>query len=170
MEPWPTHTALKQVIVPEDAMRTLIALTAALLLSAPAAHAAMTDAECDTAFMAVDTNKDGSLAEPEGARYFAIMRVADKAPVDGKISKAAFVASCKAGTFDIMKRVNDAGAPLPGANSFTEGQARDRAMAAGYMAVSPLTKDDKGVWRGTATSEGKSLKLAVDFKGNVVAN
>lgn len=62
----------------------------------------------------------------------------------------------------------DAGAPLEGANSFTEAQAKQRAADAGYTAVSTLVKDDRGVWRGTAMKAGKSASIAVDYKGNVV--
>jgi hypothetical protein len=32
-----------------------------------------------------------------------------------------------------------------------------------------MTKDADGIWRGNATHDGKSGKVAVDFKGNVVA-
>ena len=42
--------------------------------------------------------------------------------------------------------------------------------AAGFSDVSGLTKDDKGIWRGTATKDGKSVKVALDYKGNVVSN
>src|SRR4051812_30186230 len=37
-------------------------------------------------------------------------------------------------------------APVPGANSFTESQARSRIEDAGYSNVSGLRKDDQGVW------------------------
>ena len=43
-------------------------------------------------------------------------------------------------------------------------------MAAGFGNVTSLRKDDKGIWRGTAQTNGKSVNVAVDFKGNVVAN
>ena len=56
-----------------------------------------------------------------------------------------------------------------GANSFTEGQAKDRIVAAGFTSVSSLAKDGDGVWRGNAMKDGKSAKVAVDFKGNVVS-
>ena len=46
----------------------------------------------------------------------------------------------------------------------------DRALAAGYSDVSALNKDDKGIWRGSANKDGKPVKVAVDYKGNVVAN
>jgi hypothetical protein len=61
-------------------------------------------------------------------------------------------------------------APVEGANSFTEGQARSRIEKEGYTNVSGLTKDDKGVWRGTATKGGKQVKVSLDFQGNVTAN
>ena len=62
--------------------------------------------------------------------------------------------------------VND-GAAKPGANSFTEGQARQHILNSGYSSVSPLTKGKDGVWRGTATHNGAPVSVAMDFKGNV---
>ena len=61
-------------------------------------------------------------------------------------------------------------APVEGANSFTEGQARSRIEGHGYTSVGGLKKDDKGVWRGTATKGGKKVNVSVDFQGNVTAN
>jgi hypothetical protein len=61
------------------------------------------------------------------------------------------------------------GAPVAGANSFTEGQAKSRIEARGFTNVAGLTKDSDGVWRGTATQGGKSVKVSVDFQGNVVS-
>ena len=45
---------------------------------------------------------------------------------------------------------NNSNAPVAGANSFTEGQAKSRIEASGYSNVSELKKDDNGVWRGQA--------------------
>ena len=59
--------------------------------------------------------------------------------------------------------------PLPGANSFTETQARDRIEADGYTAVAGLKKDEQSIWRGTAMMGGKSVNVALDYQGNVVA-
>ncbi len=64
----------------------------------------------------------------------------------------------------------DASAPLPGANSFTEAQAISSIEEAGYSGVSGLAKDDQGIWRGKATKDGKSVSVALDYKGNVVAD
>ncbi len=58
-------------------------------------------------------------------------------------------------------------APAAGANSFTETQAQGRIAKAGYTNVSALTKDKDGVWRGSATQAGKTVKVGLDYKGNV---
>ncbi|QND66648.1 DUF4142 domain-containing protein [Mesorhizobium loti] len=63
----------------------------------------------------------------------------------------------------------DPSAPVPGANSFTEDQAKRRIQDAGYSDVSALTKDDQGIWRGQASKDGKSTAVALDYQGNVVA-
>ena len=85
---------------------------------------------------------------------------------DAVLTQPIFIENCKAGYFDTVSA--EAGAPFEGANSFTEGQAQDRILAAGFGNVSALTKDDKGIWRGTADSQGKKVNVAVDYKGNVV--
>jgi hypothetical protein len=149
-------------------MKPLFAVAALAVGLACAPAYAMTDAECAAAVTKADANADGTVTEAEGGRYFAALRIADKATTDGKLSKAAFLDHCKAGVFNLTK--TEAGAPLPGANSFTENQAKDRLLAAGYVNVSALAKDTNGVWRGTGSDGAKSLKVAVDFKGNVVAN
>jgi hypothetical protein len=144
-----------------------VACVCAVLLS-PTTAFAMSDADCAAAWTKADVNNDGKLTEAEGARYYASMRVANKPVADGAMTKEAFAENCKADVFMAAKM--EAGAPLAGANSFTETQAKDRAAAAGYSNVSALKKDDKGVWRGTASEGAKTVNIAVDFKGNVVAN
>jgi len=62
-----------------------------------------------------------------------------------------------------------ASGPVPGANSFTEGQAKSRIESQGFTNVSGLTKDDQGVWRGKATKDGKNVNVALDFHGDVFA-
>ena len=63
---------------------------------------------------------------------------------------------------------NNPAAPVPGANSFTENQARKRIVDAGYSDVGALKKDDKGIWRTVAMKDGASVSVSVDFKGNIV--
>lgn len=57
--------------------------------------------------------------------------------------------------------------PASGANSFTEAQAKKRIAKAGYTNISDLKKDDAGLWKGSATKGGKSVNVALDYKGNV---
>ncbi|KQW67039.1 hypothetical protein ASE17_20510 [Phenylobacterium sp. Root77] len=64
----------------------------------------------------------------------------------------------------------DAAALTPGANSFTEAQAKGAIEASGYTGVSALTQDANGVWSGTATKDGAEAKVAVDYKGVVSAS
>ncbi len=66
------------------------------------------------------------------------------------------------------KETNPA-APVAGANSFTEAQAKERIEKAGYTSVSGLTKDDKGIWQAKASKAGAPSNVMVDFQGNVVS-
>ena len=65
---------------------------------------------------------------------------------------------------------NNPGAPVAGANSFTEGQAKARIEARGYANVSGLAKDPNGFWRGTAMKDGKPVNITLDYQGNVTVN
>ena len=60
-------------------------------------------------------------------------------------------------------------APVAGANSFTEGQAKSRIEGQGFTNVKDLKKDDQGIWRATGTKDGSSKSVSLDFQGNVVA-
>ena len=56
-----------------------------------------------------------------------------------------------------------------GANSFTKKQAADRMAKAGYTPSGELTKDKDGLWHASATKDGKTMDVSLDFKGNVNA-
>ena len=60
-------------------------------------------------------------------------------------------------------------APAKGHSSFTEKQAKGRIAKAGYTDVSDLKKTDLG-WQGTATKDGKSVSITLDYKGNITAS
>lgn len=62
------------------------------------------------------------------------------------------------------------GAPVAGANSFTESQAKARIESRGYTNVTGLKKDDQSIWRGTASKDGKQVTVALDYQGNVVGD
>jgi hypothetical protein len=152
----------------EMIMRTAIrgvALIALISMTAPV-HA-MTDAECVAEFTKADANKDGKLTGSELDRYAAAMRIAGSKSPASALARTEFIDSCKAGTF-VVRKV-EAGAPFAGANSFTEQQAKDRAVWFGLKSITGLKKDAKGIWRGTAVDGAeKNVSFAVDYKGNVV--
>lgn len=58
-------------------------------------------------------------------------------------------------------------APVPGKNSFTKKQTAKRLRDHGYSSVKGLTKDDQGIWHGTAMKSGASVNVSVDFQGNI---
>jgi hypothetical protein len=148
----------------KSALAVLVACWAAW----PASAWAASETDCAAQWKSADGNNDGVLVGPEADRYLAYYRVrAHVTPVDGRITQQEFMKACQSDIF--MAKAPEPGAPLKGANSFTEAQAKDRIVAAGFTSVSSLAKDGDGVWRGNAMKDGKSAKVAVDFKGNVVS-
>src|SRR6476660_7166330 len=124
-------------------MKNLLAATAVAAVCASLPAYAATDAECQTEWAHADTNKDGTISDAEAARYLAALRVHEKEVTNGKLDEATFLKYCRDDVFAVRK--TDAGAPLKGANSFTEGQAKDRAIAQGFMSVGNLKKDGDGI-------------------------
>jgi len=55
----------------------------------------------------------------------------------------------------------------PGANSFTEAQARRRIEDHGYTNIGQLHKDQNSIWQAEAMKDGRQVHVAVDFHGNV---
>jgi hypothetical protein len=142
-----------------------LAVVAACMAGVPAFAA--TDAECQDMWRKADANSDGSVSGNEAIRYISFMRVAGMTvATEGTITQAEFMNACRAEAY--KPRQADAGAPLKGSNSFTEAQARDRIIAQGMDNVTGLAKDGDGIWRGIAQQAGKSVEVAVDYKGNVV--
>jgi hypothetical protein len=148
--------------------KSALAVLAVCWVAWPASAWAASETDCAAQWKSADGNNDGVLVGPEADRYLAYYRVrAHVTPVDGRITQQEFMKSCQSDIF--MAKAPEPGAPLKGANSFTEGQAKDRVIAAGFTSVSSLAKDGDGIWRGSAMKDGKSVKVAVDFKGNVVS-
>ncbi len=174
--------------------KIVLAAFAAATMAAPAF--AMSDAACKAEWDKADVNRDGVLVGEEARPYLSNMTAA---PADGRITPALFMSSCQADTFKTTGATGtttvpspalaatlpasptatsptttqtatvDPGAPLPGANSFTEEQAKDRVTKAGFAGVSAMKKDDQGIWRGTASKGGAAVNVAVDYRGNVVS-
>lgn len=57
----------------------------------------------------------------------------------------------------------------PGANSFTEAQARTAIEKQGYVVAGPLSQDAQGLWSASATKDGAEAVVSVDYKGVVSA-
>jgi hypothetical protein len=57
---------------------------------------------------------------------------------------------------------------LPGSDSLNEDQTKLRIEAKGYSNVSGLQKDNRGIWRGSATlKDGRSVAVILDLEGNI---
>lgn len=59
-------------------------------------------------------------------------------------------------------------AALLDANSLNEDQAKSRIEAKGYLNVTRLQKDSRGIWRGEATmKDGRPVFVILDLEGNI---
>lgn len=93
------------------------------------------------------------------------------------LSSVAVSAQTQSGTTDgsadtpavSTQDANNPGAPVEGANSFTEDQARERMQEAGYTDLKDLKLDDKGFWNASAMKNGAQVQVLLDYQGNVVA-
>jgi hypothetical protein len=57
---------------------------------------------------------------------------------------------------------------LPGSASLDAAQAKLRIEAKGYLDVSDLEKDSRGIWQGKATmKDGRPVDVTVDLEGNI---
>lgn len=123
--------------------------------------------DCAAEFTRLDTNNDGFLTEAEAPDVNARARIDEVTLQEKGVAREDYMRICDA-PGGWSRPVAEEGAPFEGANSFTEGQAMDRAVAAGVIDVSALEKDDKGIWRGQGTLDGSKVSVAIDYKGNVV--
>ncbi|MBJ6135748.1 PepSY domain-containing protein [Ochrobactrum sp. Q0168] len=58
-------------------------------------------------------------------------------------------------------------APVKGANSFTEDQAKSRIEEDGYTGVTGLKLGDDGVWNASAMKGTEKVKVQLDYQGNI---
>ena len=105
----------------------------------------------------------------------ATMAVAQTTNSQGSGSSATQPMNNSTGSSNPAATVKPADSPQstgsvePGANSFTEGQARSRIEAQGFSNVTDLRKDDQGIWRGKAMRNGQQVSVALDYKGTIQA-
>lgn len=118
--------------------------------------------DCANEFAAFDADANGRLSETEAAGVYARARIDGVAVNPEGMSAEECASICGA---DHWK----AQATDEGANSFTEEQAKDRALSWNFTEVFALQQVDKGIWRGTARQGDASVNIAVDYKCDVVA-
>ena len=91
-----------------------------------------------------------------------------EAPVEGP---AVSTAEAPANPAIDTQETSENATLTPGANSFTEGQAREAIEKRGYTVSGPLTQDDQGIWQGQASKSGAAATtVSVDYKGVVTPN
>ena len=136
-------------------------------LALPATLQAASESDCQAEWRAADRNGDGFLEGVEAGRYLAYLRLGrDPLPEDGRLTRASFLAACRADRLGVGSA--EASAPALAAAGLTAEQARDRAQAAGYSSVSSLVRDGDGVWRASAMKDGKATRIVVGHDGRVV--
>lgn len=88
-----------------------------------------------------------------------------EAPVEGP---AVSTAEAPANPAIDTQENSEKAALTPGANSFTEGQAKEAIEKQGYTVSGPLTQDAQGIWMGQASKSGAAATtVSVDYKGVV---
>jgi hypothetical protein len=57
---------------------------------------------------------------------------------------------------------------VPGSESLNAGEAKSRIEAKGYLEISGLEKDSRGIWRGKGTmKDGRPVNVTLDLEGNI---
>lgn len=128
--------------------------------------AATNPPDCEEDFRTRDADGNGFLTEAESPRDLARAELGDATIANEGLPRDLFLQLCT--SEDWQETTPEAGAPFEGANSFTEAQARQRAIAWNVTELSPLTMDDLGIWRGTGKVGAEAVSVAIDYKGNVV--
>jgi len=145
----------------------VVALLGGATLLGPQVAGAASESDCTEMWKRADKDGDGSLRDAEAERYLAALRIRNlPLPTENRFNSDTFMQACLTDAF-LVKAV-DAGAPLKGESTLTEAQARDRAVAYGVVNLADMAQDADGIWRGKGMMDGKPVKIAVDYKGNVV--
>jgi hypothetical protein len=115
------------------------------------------------------TSDISNLETPMQKTLISLLLFAAALPASAQTSSSSANRDANTPAINSPNSPSNPGAPVAGANSFTEGQAKSRIEEKGFKNVSDLKKDDAGVWRGKADQNGKTVTVSVDFQGNVVA-
>ena len=58
----------------------------------------------------------------------------------------------------------------PGMNPLSQADATKKLTASGFKELEGLSLDGQGVWRGTATANGKRVSVGIDPQGDILAH
>lgn len=147
-------------------------LTLATLLVACLATPALAESEeeCRARWLTADVDGNGALDQLDSAEYLKILGA------KGPVSRDDFIKRCQSGAFAALAKPNNVsetkdlgkGDITPGP-ALTKEDALKKLKASGFGDVTDLKVDSKGVWRGTGVANGKSVGVAVDPQGDIVA-
>jgi hypothetical protein len=151
-------------------MKLIFASVAAIcLISSPTF--AETEEDCRSRWRTADVDGNGALeAKVDAPEYVKMLN--SSTPV----SRDEFLKRCQSGAFAALAQPSSTaetkdlgkGDITPGP-ALTKEDASKKLKASGYGNVDDLKLDDKGVWRGTGVANGKSVSVAVDPQGDVLA-
>ncbi|MDB5658609.1 MAG: hypothetical protein JWS10_1224 [Cypionkella sp.] len=162
-----TTTAPADTLAPTDPTVPADTTAPADTMTAPA-DTMTSPADCEAQFITLDADANGFLSETEAPREYARSRVDSMTLQETGLSREEYLSQCSSEEW--TENAPEQGAPFEGANSFTEQQARDRAVAWNVTDVSTLVLDDQGIWRGEGKVNGAAVSVAIDYKGNVVTS
>jgi len=87
-------------------------------------------------------------------------------PASSCFSGTSYPSYSALGPFEFTKP--GPGPESPGSEKLNESEAKQRIEAKGYLDVSSLEQDSRGIWRGNATlKDGRPVNVTLDLEGNI---
>jgi hypothetical protein len=161
-------------------MRTLVVMLALLM---PGLALAQAPRDCGSLWKEADSDANGTLDREEDQRgYFDAFLITGHKPLEpGRLSRDEFMVYCE-GSVDRSSagtlQHKGAEGPIdrgkgdltPGLIPFPKDEAKRRVQALGYRDIGEFVLDAQGIWRTSATMNGKTVQVSVDVQGEVLAS
>lgn len=161
-------------------MRALVVIASLVLASGASAQAPR---DCGSLWKEADSDANGTLTSEEDRRgYLDAFLITGNRPLEpGKLSRDEFMVYCEGSVDRTSAGTRQHKGPegpidrgkgdlTPGLIPFPKDEAVRRLAALGYRDVGALVLDAKGIWRTTATMNGKTVQVAIDVQGEVLAS
>ncbi len=161
-------------------MRALVLIGALLV---PGMVLAQAPRDCGGLWKEADSDANGLLSQEEDRRgYLDAFRLLGRKPIaDGALSRDEFMLYCEGGLDRSVAGTRQHKGPegpidrgkgdmTPGLIPFPKDEAMRRLQALGYRDVGKLVLDAEGIWRTTATMNGKTVQVSIDVQGEVLAS